>query len=1045
MRTHDNPPRRRRRSARRVAAVIGVTALVASSATAVGQAAFAAPVDLVADGTFETGISGWTAPFGGTLASSDDAKSGSKALAISGRSAFQSGPAATVTGKLATNKSFDLSVSLKFTEAQNNRETQNFNAVLCTTSRSQCDVVGSVAAKKGEWATLTTTFTPKTADYDVLFLETPWNTDIQSFVIDDVSLRTDDGAPAVTEPPAVPGNLLPDGRFAGSTTGWTNTRGGELALTADAASGSHALAATKRENTQSGPFADVSGKLETGATYRMSGKLKYTEGEATQRFNFTFCPSNFNGCADYGHTFTKGEWGSFSQEFTAEAKHADANWFFIETPWGSNALQDFAVDEISLIKIADAPEQPAYQGLEDVQTKPIGDHNPLVGHKFGADPHHLVYNGRLYIYSTDDTQQYEANSKDANGLPTQSNGYGAITRLNVMSTSDMVNWVDHGAVPIAREGGAAPWARNSWAPAAIEKDGKVYLYFCDSGTGTAVVVGGSPLGPWTDPLEKKIIPDTVDRDYIASGGFPAGMWLFDPEIFIDDDGQAYLYFGGNSQIGTAPNVQGPQNPKSTRVVKLKDDLVTLDGDPVEIDAPGMFEASSMFKRDGKYYYSYSSNFQVKEEAGKYPKTGAIAYMMTDDPMDLTASKYAGEAFLNQATFFGAGNGGNNHSDMFTYKGGTYFTYHAQTRGAAWAAAFGSPGATQGYRSVHIDKLEFNADGTIKPVQGTRAGVEQVEAFDPYRTFEAETLAWQLGITTAKTEAASVEFPEHNGGGNLVVASVDDGDFTGVSGVDFGVGAKTVSTRVKPLTEGSSIQVRLDQPDGPVVATLPVDGAVGEWTTVQADVDGATGEHDVFFVFAGGEGAEAGVDLVEIDNWAFTGSQDSGPGEQELTAKLSSTQVEAGGSVTITAAGVDAADVEIGIESTYRKLGTARVSGGALSATVVIPADIELGAHEIVLRADGAELTRLPLTVTAAAAPGDGDPGGDGSSDGGVGTGGSTTGGTASAGSDGGALATTGADGSGSALAAAIAALLLAAGSGLWMLRRRRSGVSELAG
>ncbi len=94
-----------------------------------------------------------------------------------------------------------------------------------------------------------------------------------------------------------------------------------------------------------------------------------------------------------------------------------------------------------------------------------------------------------------------------------------------------------------------------------------------------MVVGGSPLGPWTDPLGKKIIPDTVSRDYVNNGGFPAGMWLFDPEVFIDDDGQAYLYFGGNSQIGSGANVQGPQNPKSTRVVKLKDDMVTLDGDP----------------------------------------------------------------------------------------------------------------------------------------------------------------------------------------------------------------------------------------------------------------------------------------------------------------------------------------------------------------------------------------------------------------------------------------------------------------------------------
>lgn len=862
------------RSSPRAAALLGVAALVAAPLSAAGVASAASDA-LVANGTFETSIAGWSTPFGGTLAHSDDARSGAKALAVSDRTGFQSGPAYTVTGLLDTGTEYDLELALKF---QDGRETQNFNVVLCTDSRSQCDVVTSTAATAGQWAQIDTTFTPASADYDYLFVETPWNTDVKTFVIDDVSLTAKNAGGSPAEPPAMPGSLLPDGRFVDDHTGWTSARGGSLSLSDDAAGGAHSLLVSDRENTQSGPFADVEGKLELGATYRMSGSLKYDEGEATQRFNFTFCPTNFNGCADYGHAFTRGEWGTFSQEFTAEQRHASAAWFFVETPWGSNALQDFRVDDLTLVKIADAPEAPEFTKLEDVQTKPVGDHNPLVGHKFGADPHHLIYNGRLYIYSTDDTQQYELNSKDENGLPTQSNGYGGITRLNVMSTTDMVNWVDHGVVPIAREGGAAPWARNSWAPAAIEKDGKVYLYFCDSGTGTAVVVGGSPLGPWEDPLGKKIIPDTVDRDYIAEGGFPAGMWLFDPEVFIDDDGQAYLYFGGNSMIGSGDAVQGPQNPKSTRVVKLKDDMVTLDGDPVEIDGPGMFEASSMFKRGDTYYYSYSSNFQVREEEGKYPPTGAIAYMMTDDPMDLPASKYAGVAFANQGSFFGAGNGGNNHSDVFTYKGETYLTYHAQTRGAAWAAALGTPGATQGYRSVHIDKLEFNDDGTIKPVQGTRAGVEQVDAFDPYRTFEAETLAWQLGLATAETDEASVEFPEHNGSGNMVLSSINTGDFAAIAGADFGAGAKSVSAKVKPFIEGGSIQVRIDDADGPVVAEIPLDAAAGEWTTVTADVSGLSGTHDVFFVFAAEEGTPADAKLVEVDNWTFTALRDGTGGD-----------------------------------------------------------------------------------------------------------------------------------------------------------------------
>ncbi|KRA24882.1 cell wall protein [Microbacterium sp. Root61] len=1000
--------------------------------TAIGAAgaAYAAPVSIITNTTFETGIAGWTAPLGGTLSESADAKSGQQALAISGRTTFQSGPTATVTGLLNTDQSYDLSLSLKF---DTGRASQLFNVVLCTSTRSQCDVVASTTATAGQWSTIQKSFTPLAANYDMMFVETPWNTDVQTFVIDDVSLTTDDGAPAVVEPPAVPGNLFPDGRFVSGFSGWTNTRGGDLALSDDAASGAHSLQVTGRENTQSGPFANVADKMELGASYRMTGKLKYDEGNSTQQFNFTFCPSNFNGCIDSGHTFTRGEWGTFSQEFTAEARHVGASWFFVETPWGANALQDFRVDDLSLVKIADAPAGPEFTSLEKVQTKPVGDHNPLVGHKFGADPHHLVYNGRLYIYSTDDTQQYELNSKDANGLPTQSNGYGGITRLNVMSTSDMVNWVDHGTVPVAREGGAAPWARNSWAPAAIEKDGKVYLYFCDSGTGTAVVVGGSPLGPWNDPLGKKIIPDTVSRDYIAAGGFPAGMWLFDPEVFIDDDGQGYLYFGGNSVIGTGANQQGPQNPKSTRVAKLKDDMVTLDGDPVEIDAPGMFEASSMFKRGDKYYYSYSSNFQVNEVPGQHPSRGAIAYMMTEDPMDLSASEYAGVAFQNQGTFFGAGNGGNNHSDMFNYKGGTYFTYHAQTRGAAWAAALGTPGATQGYRSVHIDKLDFNADGTIKPVTGTRAGVEQVESFDPYRAFEAETLAWQLGVSTAKTDIASAEFPEHNGGGNMVLSGIDDGDFSGIAGVDFGSGAKAVSATVKPLVAGSSIQVRLDNVDGQVVAEIPVDGTIGEWTTVEADVTGATGEHDVFFVFAGPEGADAEADLVDVDNWAFT-AVDGGEGA-EFSVQLSRTDVVAGGSVTVTATGVTSAEVEIGIASEYRALATATVAGGRIDKTVAIPADIEPGAHHIVLRDGDTELARLPIVV--AAAPVDG------------GSGGSTGGGSGSAPGSGsgdangdGSLASTGGNGASSLNAVWLGALLLALGSGFWVLRRKRRALSQ---
>ena len=99
--------RQRSRSVSRPGALLGVAALIASSVTAAGMpvAAFAAPANLIQNGTFESGLSGWSAPLGGTLAESTDARTGTKALAINARSSFQSGPTATVTGLLKTDQS----------------------------------------------------------------------------------------------------------------------------------------------------------------------------------------------------------------------------------------------------------------------------------------------------------------------------------------------------------------------------------------------------------------------------------------------------------------------------------------------------------------------------------------------------------------------------------------------------------------------------------------------------------------------------------------------------------------------------------------------------------------------------------------------------------------------------------------------------------------------------------------------------------------------------------------------------------------------------
>ncbi len=685
-------------------------------------------------------------------------------------------------------------------------------------------------------------------------------------------------------------NLVANPGFEDGLTGWAAGNGGVLRLSDEAYSGQASGHLSERTQFFHGLKGTLIEPLDHDGSYRVTARIKHTDGAPSEPFGFAFCPAS-GGCVAARNAIKpipQGDWSEYSLEFVPSdspnygENHVNTVFghFQIETPWSSTV--PFLVDNVSVVRLDAGDEpggQPTTQGsVEDVLVKELGDHNPLTGHKFGADPHHVIFQGRLYIYATSDDQQYRTAAKRENGLPLQDGGYDRINTLEVISTDDMVNWVDHGTIPVAGPDGVAKWAGNSWAPAAIsgdpDGDGKeeVYLFFCNGGSGTGVIVGGSPLGPWTDPNGRMLISQNNPVE------FPRGMWLFDPEVFVDDDGQPFLYFGGNWD-----HVQDPYHPKSTRVVKLDPNDYSRLADPsgagiTEIDAPGMFEASSMFKKDGRYYYSYSSNFVVGDqrfadkaiEGQGYPGRGEIAYMISDSPMELTRGQFAGTAFASHGKWFPK-SGGNNHSDIFSYRGKDYFAYHTQTRGIAWGDAL-NDGRTVNFRSVHLDEISFNEDGTIREVEGTRSGVEQIQDFDPFRTFEAETLAWQSGIATLPSDRESVEFPQHNGAGNTVLTQIDDGDFAGLSSVALGARAERVRASVKPLTTGGQIEVRLDSPTGRLVATIDVNAPVGEWTEVSAPLAGASGTHDVFFVFAGPEGER----LMEVDNWTFVAGTQAEP-------------------------------------------------------------------------------------------------------------------------------------------------------------------------
>lgn len=474
----------------------------------------------------------------------------------------------------------------------------------------------------------------------------------------------------------------------------------------------------------------------------------------------------------------------------------------------------------------------SYKGLTDT--------NPLITQRFGADPYALVYEDRVYIYMTADTFEY-----DAAGNPKE-NTYGKINKINVISTDDMVNFTDHGSINAAGPLGSAKWARNSWAPAAAWKeiDGKpqFFLYFADAGGGIGVLQADSPVGPFHDPLGEALIsrntPNCADV-----------LWLFDPAVLMDDDGRAYIYFGGGVPEGQIAD------PGTARVAELGEDMISIVGEPRTIDVPYLFEDSGIHKAGEKYYYTYCTNWQV-DEAGteKYGFYNAeIASMVSDSPMGPFEFK---EVILkNPGSVFGLY--GNNHHCVFNFRGDWYITYHARVLEK-------SMGIEKGYRSTHIDKFTMEEDGTIGTIKQTLAGREQLKYVDAHTENRAVNFAVMGGVDTVAADSVASEC----GSGNMALGDIQSGDFIKVGGVDFGSTipssfSATVRNAADTQAEGV-IRISIDSLDGEVLGYLPVsDLPAGEdFTEITAQLTGnAEGVHDLFFVFSG-EG-------YEIEKWQFT--------------------------------------------------------------------------------------------------------------------------------------------------------------------------------
>lgn len=297
--------------------------------------------------------------------------------------------------------------------------------------------------------------------------------------------------------------------------------------------------------------------------------------------------------------------------------------------------------------------------------------NPIITDVFTADPAPMVYDDTLYLYTSHDTATVKSTNYE-------------MKDWLVFSTKDMKTWENHGAKLSPKD---FSWATgDAYAAQCIERDDKFYFYVStfhkddensDGGAAIGVAVADSPLGPFKDAIGKALVVNemTTDNEH--------GWDDIDPTVFVDDDGQAYMYWGNGS----------------CKWAKLKDNMVELDG-PIHHFTPKNFiEGPWVYKRKGLYYLVYASQGEERER---------IEYATSDSPEG--PWEYQGIITGSAPNSFTI------HPGIIEYKGKDYFFYHNGVL----------PTGGSYRRSIAVDEMHYNEDGTIQQVEQTEEGVDAID-------------------------------------------------------------------------------------------------------------------------------------------------------------------------------------------------------------------------------------------------------------------------------------------------------------------------------
>ena len=478
------------------------------------------------------------------------------------------------------------------------------------------------------------------------------------------------------------------------------------------------------------------------------------------------------------------------------------------------------------------------RGLEQVNM-------PLFQTKYTADPSPLVVGDTLFLYTSHDASPEDIPDENEKS----SAGFFMYDWL-LWSTTDMVNWTEHGAVASLKD---FPWRsreNGAWAIQTVERNGKYYLYAPLHGHGIGVLVADSPYGPFKDPLGKPLVWDQ------------SNWYDIDPSVYTDDDGQAYMYWGNPHTFWAKLNPDMTSIKIDAAVPEASASGAAVPGASASGTAASGVSASGVTKlphipnyQEGPWFYKRNGHYYLGFASTCCPE--ALGYAMSDKP----TGPWQWKGYIMKPTQRDRGN----HPGICDYQG------HSYVFGQNYDLMHLDTYVHHERRSVSATEITYNADGTIQevPYWLDQKPMQQLHWLNPYRRVEAETMAWGYGLKSSKMGIQNTgvvkDMPESTGKRNMYIYDINDGEYIRLRGVDFGTGAKQFSIIAAAAAQaGCTVTLRIDGPKGDVIgtATIKSTGSADKYKAFTTKVKGATGVHDLYLCFDKAQGD------VRLDWWQF---------------------------------------------------------------------------------------------------------------------------------------------------------------------------------